>query len=154
MVDEKLDLIIKKNEDFKKNTDLIIKKNIDYDLSNFRKILPKKFLTDELEIEINKEVDKKDYDLSNFRKILPKKFLTDELEIEINKEVDKKVSEFSVDIDLSPVELYYSLKNAEVKGDGENSETELINLAYDYLEKNTKNKFFKKILKELKKENE
>ena len=26
MVDEKLDLIIKKNEDFKKNTDLIIKK--------------------------------------------------------------------------------------------------------------------------------
>lgn len=123
MVDEKLDLIIKKNEDFKKNTDLIIKKNIDYDLSNFRKILPKKFLTDELEIEINKEVD-------------------------------KKVSEFSVDIDLSPVELYYSLKNAEVKGDGENSETELINLAYDYLEKNTKNKFFKKILKELKKENE
>ncbi len=123
MVDEKLDLIIKKNEDFKKNTDLIIKKDIDYDLSSFRKILPKKFLTDELEIEINKEVD-------------------------------KKVSEFSVDIDLSPVELYYSLKNAEVKGDGENSETELINLAYDYLEKNTKNKFFKKILKELKKENE
>lgn len=123
MVDEKLDLIIKKNEDFKKNTDLIIKKDIDYDLSSFRKILPKKFLTDELEIEINKEVD-------------------------------KKVSEFSVDIDLSPVELYYSLKNAEVKGDGENSKTELINLAYDYLEKNTKNKFFKKILKELKKENE
>ena len=59
MVDEKLDLIIKKNEDFKKNTDLIIKKDIDYDLSSFRKILPKKFLTDELEIEINKEVDKK-----------------------------------------------------------------------------------------------
>lgn len=122
MVDEKLDLIIKKNEDFKKNTDLIIKKDIDYDLSSFRKILPKKFLTDELEIEINKEVD-------------------------------KKVSEFSEDIDLSPVELYYSLKNAKVKGDGENTETELINLAYDYLEKNTKNKFFKKILKELKKEN-
>ena len=50
--------------------------------------------------------------------------------------------------------LYSLLKKSEVESNGEISETELINLAYDYLEKNTKNKFFKKILKELKKENE
>ena len=48
----------------------------------------------------------------------------------------------------------YSAKKSEVESNGEISETELTNLAYDYLEKNTKNKFFKKILKELKKENE
>ncbi|MGF2047139.1 hypothetical protein ACQUET_00185 [Lactococcus lactis] len=120
---EKLNLIIKKNEEFKNNTDLIIKKDIDYELSNFRKILPKKFLTKELDIEIKNEVD-------------------------------KKVSEFSEDIDLNPEGLYSLLKKSEVESNGEISETELTNLAYDYLEKNTKNKFFKKILKELKKENE
>lgn len=120
---EKLNLIIKKNEQFKNNTDLIIKKDIDYELSNFRKILPKKFLTKELDIEIKNEVD-------------------------------KKVSEFSEDIDLNPEGLYSLLKKSEVESNGEISETKLTNLAYDYLEKNTKNKFFKKILKELKKENE
>ncbi|MDT2909267.1 hypothetical protein [Lactococcus lactis] len=123
MEKEKLNLIIKKNEEFKNNTDLIIKKDIDYELSNFRKILPKKFLTKELDIEIKNEVD-------------------------------KKVSEFSEDIDLNPEGLYSLLKKSEVESNGEISETELTNLAYDYLEKNTKNKFFKKILKELKKENE
>lgn len=112
-----------KNEEFKNNTDLTIKKDIDYELSNFRKILPKKFLTKELDIEIKNEVD-------------------------------KKVSEFSEDIDLNPEGLYSLLKKSEVESNGEISETELTNLAYDYLEKNTKNKFFKKILKELKKENE
>ena len=123
MEKEKLNLIIKKNEEFKNNTDLTLKKDIDYELSNFRKILPKKFLTKELDIEIKNEVD-------------------------------KKVSEFSEDIDLNPEGLYSLLKKAEVESNGEISETELTNLAYDYLEKNTKNKFFKKILKELKKENE
>ncbi|KKW74514.1 hypothetical protein StScam27_09075 [Streptococcus thermophilus] len=123
MEKEKLNLIIKKNEEFKNNTDLTIKKDIDYELSNFRKILPKKFLTKELDIEIKNEVD-------------------------------KKVSEFSEDIDLNPEGLYSLLKKSEVESNGEISETELTNLAYDYLEKNTKNKFFKKILKELKKENE
>ena len=118
-----LKLIIKKNEEFKNNNDLTIKKDIDYELSNFRKILPKKFLTKELDIEIKNEVD-------------------------------KKVSEFSEDIDLNPEGLYSLLKKSEVESNGEISETELTNLAYDYLEKNTKNKFFKKILKELKKENE
>lgn len=123
MEKEKLNLIIKKNEEFKNNTDLTIKKDIDYELSNFRKILPKKFLTKELDIEIKNEVD-------------------------------KKMSEFSEDIDLNPEGLYSLLKKSEVESNGEISETELTNLAYDYLEKNTKNKFFKKILKELKKENE
>ena len=115
--------LIKLSEEFKNNTDLTIKKDIDYELSNFRKILPKKFLTKELDIEIKNEVD-------------------------------KKVSEFSEDIDLNPEGLYSLLKKSEVESNGEISETELTNLAYDYLEKNTKNKFFKKILKELKKENE
>ena len=39
MEKEKLNLIIKKNEEFKNNTDLTIKKDIDYELSNFTQIV-------------------------------------------------------------------------------------------------------------------
>ncbi|SOB47044.1 conserved hypothetical protein [Lactococcus piscium] len=65
--------------------------------------------------------------------------------------VDKKILEFNNNIDLKPKALYYALKS-ELELDEQISEKKLTISAYDYLEKNTKNKFLKKILKELIKE--
>lgn len=90
-------------------------------------------------------------ELSNFKKTLPKEILTEDLEIEIQNEVNKKITEFNKDIDLKPKALYYSLKS-EMELNEEITEKELTHSAYDYLEKKTKSKFLKKILRELKKE--
>lgn len=87
-----------------------------------------------------------------YQKKLPVENISEELELQIENEVSSKLSEFNNNIDLNPTALYYSLKS-EAELDGNISEKELIYSAYDFLEKNTKSKFLKKILKELKREN-
>lgn len=91
-------------------------------------------------------------ELSAFKNSLPKEVLTSDLDQKIEAEVDGKLVEFNQNIDLKPKALYYSLK-AELELDDTMSESDLIISAYSFLEKNTKNKFLKKILRELKKEN-
>lgn len=90
-------------------------------------------------------------EILNYRKNLPIENLSEELELQIKNEVNSKLSEFNNGIDLKPAALYYSLKS-EVELDENISEKELTYSAYDFLEKTTKSKFLKKILKELKKE--
>lgn len=77
-------------------------------------------------------------------------FLKD-LDAQINQEMNNKLIDFKEDIDLKPKALYYDLKS-KLELNDKVSEQELTLFAYDFLEKNTKNRFFKKILKELKKE--
>lgn len=74
-----------------------------------------------------------------------------DLDAQINQEMSNKLMDFKEDIDLKPKALYYDLKS-KVELNDTISEQELTLSAYDFLEKNTKNRFFKKILKELKKE--
>ncbi|MBC9825349.1 MULTISPECIES: hypothetical protein [Carnobacterium] len=90
-------------------------------------------------------------EILNYRKNLPIENLSEELELQIENEVSSKLSEFNNGIDLKPAALYYSLKS-EVELDENISEKELTYSAYDFLEKTTKSKFLKKILKELKRE--
>lgn len=104
--------------------------------------------------EENSEVLKKkiDNEIISFKKTLPKEILTDDLEANIKIEVNKKMAEFNESIDIKPKAVYYSLKS-ELELNENATEDELTFLAYDFLEKKTSNKFLKKILKELKKEN-
>lgn len=74
-----------------------------------------------------------------------------EMDAQINQEMNNKLIDFKEDIDLKPKALYYDLKS-KFELNNNVSEQELTLSAYDFLEKNTKNRFFKKILKELKKE--
>lgn len=90
-------------------------------------------------------------EIYEFRKTLPKEILTDDLDAKVEEEVNQKLKEFSQELDLKPKALYYSLKS-EVELNEEISERELTTFAYDFLEKNTKNKFLKRIFRELKKE--
>lgn len=90
-------------------------------------------------------------ELVSFKKTLPKEILTDELEIKADNEVNNKMVEFNNSIDIKPKALYYSLKS-ELELNEEVSEKELTISAYEFLEKNTTNKFLRKILRELKKE--
>lgn len=90
-------------------------------------------------------------EISIYRKSLPANIVSDDLEIQIEQEVSNKLSEFNNDMDLKPVALYYSLKS-EIELNENISEEELTVSAYAFLEKNTKSKFLKKILRELKKE--
>ena len=77
-------------------------------------------------------------------------FLKD-MDAQINQEMNNKLIDFKEGIDLKSKALYYDLKS-KLELNNNVSEQELTLSAYDFLEKNTKNKFFKKILKELKKE--
>lgn len=90
-------------------------------------------------------------EILNYRKSLSVDNLSEELELQIEDEVSSKLSEFNSSIDLKPAALYYSLKS-EVELDENISEKELTYSAYNFLEKTTKSKFLKKILKELKRE--
>ena len=121
MENEKLSTIINNIEEFKADNSAIVKNNINIEISLYRKTLPNEILTEDLDLKIQNEVD-------------------------------KKILEFNNDIDLKPKALYYALKS-ELELDEQISEKKLTISAYDYLEKNTKNKFLKKILKELIKEN-
>ena len=121
MENEKLSTVINNIEEFKADNSAIVKNNINIEISLYRKTLPNEILTEDLDLKIQNEVD-------------------------------KKILEFNNDIDLKPKALYYALKS-ELELDEQISEKKLTISAYDYLEKNTKNKFLKKILKELIKEN-
>lgn len=92
-------------------------------------------------------------EILNYRKNLPVENLSEELELQIENEVSRKLSEFNNSIDLKPAALYYSLKS-EVELDKNISEKKLTYYAYNFLEKTTKSKFLKNILKELKRETE
>lgn len=120
MENEKLSTIINNIEEFKADNSAIVKNNINIEISLYRKTLPNEILTEDLDLKIQNEVD-------------------------------KKILEFNNNIDLKPKALYYALKS-ELELDEQISEKKLTISAYDYLEKNTKNKFLKKILKELIKE--
>lgn len=90
-------------------------------------------------------------EILSYRETLPAETLSEDLESKIENEVSSKLSEFNNIIDLKPTALYYSLKS-EIELNENISEKELVYSAYDFLEKTTKSKFLKKILRELKRE--
>ncbi len=90
-------------------------------------------------------------EISSYKSSLPSDNFLSGLDYQINQEIDNKISEFKQDIDLKPKALYYNLKS-EVELSDDITEKELTLSAYEFLEKNTKNRFLKKILRDLKKE--
>ena len=90
-------------------------------------------------------------EISSYKSSLPSDNFLSGLDYQTNQEIDNKISEFKQDIDLKPKALYYNLKS-KVELSDDITEKELTLSAYEFLEKNTKNRFLKKILKDLKKE--
>ncbi|MGH2064905.1 hypothetical protein ACRCJ1_00720 [Aerococcus sp. L_4] len=90
-------------------------------------------------------------EISSYKSSLPSDNFLSSLDYQINQEIDNKISEFKQDIDLKPKALYYNLKS-KVELNDDITEKELTLSAYEFLEKNTKNRFLKKILRDLKKE--
>ena len=90
-------------------------------------------------------------EISSYKSSLPSDIFLNGIDYQINQEIDNKISEFKQEIDLKPKALYYNLKS-KVELSDDITEKELTLSAYEFLEKNTKNKFLKKILRELKKE--
>ena len=90
-------------------------------------------------------------EISSYKSSLPSDNFLSGLDYQINQEIDNKISEFKQDIDLKPKALYYNLKS-KVELNDDITEKELTLSAYEFLEKNTKNRFLKKILRDLKKE--
>ncbi|MGH2120111.1 hypothetical protein [Aerococcus sp. L_32] len=90
-------------------------------------------------------------EISSYKSSLPSDNFLSGIDYQINQEIDNKISEFKQDIDLKPKALYYNLKS-KVELSDDITEKELTLSAYEFLEKNTKNRFLKKILRDLKKE--
>lgn len=90
-------------------------------------------------------------EISSYKSTLPSDIFLRDLDYQVNQEIDNKIIEFKEEIDLKPKALYYNLKS-KVELNGNLTEQELTLSAYEFLEKNTKNRFLKKILKDLKKE--
>lgn len=90
-------------------------------------------------------------EISSYKSSLPSDNFLSDIDYQINQEIDNKISEFKQDIDLKPKALYYNLKS-KVELSDDITEKELTLSAYEFLEKNTKNRFLKKILRDLKKE--
>ena len=90
-------------------------------------------------------------EISSYKSSLPSDIFLSGIDYQINQEIDNKISEFKQDIDLKPKALYYNLKS-KVELSDDITEKELTLSAYEFLEKNTKNRFLKKILRDLKKE--
>lgn len=90
-------------------------------------------------------------EISSYKSSLPSDNFLSGLDYQINQEINNKISEFKQDIDLKPKALYYNLKS-KVELSDDITEKELTLSAYEFLEKNTKNRFLKKILRDLKKE--
>lgn len=90
-------------------------------------------------------------EISSYKSSLPSDIFLNGIDYQINQEIDNKISEFKQEIDLKPKALYYDLKS-KVELNDDITEKELTLSAYEFLEKNTKNRFLKKILRDLKKE--
>ncbi|MFE0442353.1 hypothetical protein ACFW0C_06920 [Aerococcus sp. NPDC058936] len=90
-------------------------------------------------------------EISSYKSSLPSDNFLNDIDYQINQEIDNKISEFKQEIDLKPKALYYNLKS-KVELSDNLTEKELTLSAYEFLEKNTKNRFLKKILRDLKKE--
>lgn len=90
-------------------------------------------------------------EISSYKSSLPSDNFLSGLDYQINQEIGNKISEFKQDIDLKPKALYYNLKS-KVELSDDITEKELTLSAYEFLEKNTKSRFLKKILRDIKKE--
>lgn len=86
-----------------------------------------------------------------YKKDIPKEADSSELDLKIQQNIDSELIKFNKDMEINPTALYYSLKS-EAELNETITKKELTLSAYDFLERNTKSKLFKKILKELKKE--
>ena len=108
----------------------------------------------EIEKEQVEEVNRFEMNLSQginkYKEILPDDLITPQLQSKIDDEVKLQMIEFQDSIDLKPKALYHALKmEAELNPNIE--EVQLKKSAYEFLEKTTKNKYQKKISRDLKK---
>ena len=88
--------------------------------------------------------------INKYKEVLPADLITPQLQEKIDNEVKLQLVEFQKSIDLKPKALYHALK-VEAELNPEIEEDDLKQSAYDFLEKTTKNKYLKKIIRELKK---
>lgn len=92
-----------------------------------------------------------DHEIQSHKKLLPHGMMYSAIHEQITNGVNKRMDQFTRDTDLKPQELYSFLGQELVKHPNL-SKRELHFLAYDHLEKNTKNKFLKKIYKKMRKQ--
>ena len=102
------------------------------------------------EIELNRFKQNLSEGIDKYVESSPSDLMTPLLKNEIDEEVKLQMLEFQKSIDLSPKALYYALK-MEVELDPNIEKDKLKQCAYEFLEKTTKNKYLKKIIRELKK---
>lgn len=88
--------------------------------------------------------------INKYKEVLPADLITPQLQEKIDNEVKLQLVEFQKSIDLKPKALYHALK-VEAELNPEIEKDDLKRSAYDFLEKTTKNKYLKKIIRELKK---
>ena len=88
--------------------------------------------------------------INKYKEVLPADLITPQLQEKIDNEVKLQLVEFQKSIDLKPKALYHDLK-VEAELNPEIEKDDLKQSAYDFLEKTTKNKYLKKIIRELKK---
>ena len=102
------------------------------------------------EIELNRFKQNLSEGIDQYVESSPSDLMTPLLKNEIDEEVKLQMLEFQRSIDLSPKALYYALK-MEVELDPNIKKDKLKQCAYEFLEKTTKYKYLKKIIRELKK---
>lgn len=89
------------------------------------------------------------HEIVKYKETLPLEINDEDLQNKIDIEVQTRMEEFKKNMDLNPRALYHALK-VETELNHDADETHLKRVAYEFLEKNTKNKYLKKIIKDLK----
>lgn len=109
----------------------------------------------EVELFKKKSIDtikeKVNNDAITVKSNLPESLSSTEFDLKVQEEIGNNIELISNNTDFNTKALYYALKS-DVELNKNISKEELTIEAYDFLEKNSKSKFLKKIYKELKKE--
>ena len=91
MENEKLRTIINNIEEFKADNSAIVKNNINIEISLYRKTLPNEILTEDLDLKIQNEVDKKILEFNNNIDLKPKAlYYALKSELELDEQISEK----------------------------------------------------------------
>lgn len=102
--------------------------------------------------ELNKVRDKVKYEMVKHEEKLPDSVDKEKYELQVSEELNRQLEIVNRETDLNSEALYYHLKS-QASLNKEITKKELTISALEFLEKSTNNKFMKKLMKELIKEN-
>ena len=102
--------------------------------------------------ELNKVRDKVKYEMVKYEEKLPDSVDKEIYELQVSEELNRQLEIVNRETDLNSEALYYHLKS-QASLNKEITKKELTISALEFLEKSTNNKFMKKLMKELIKEN-